>query len=196
MNKKVIDLLLVLALLAAIGFLVFSQLQNVGGLQSSISTATNVPNFASTQTDTIVPTRTALPTRTSTSTPKPTATRRPTSTPTTVPTATVTIGPTQSPVDGEIQDGIERGSRIVEAIEAYNQAQGFYPPALRDLVPNYLPEIPVTVTGQPFFYRVFERTTVMSPEIYWVSFKVASQEHVTCTYFRRLQYWDCNFVSP
>jgi hypothetical protein len=99
-------------------------------------------------------------------------------------------------VDREIEDGIERGNLIVQAIEAYTRAKGFYPAGLDDLVPDYLSELPLTSTDQPFFYRVFDRTTVMSPEIYWVSFRVVSLNNVTCTYYRRLQYWDCNFASP
>jgi len=89
-----------------------------------------------------------------------------------------------------------RGNQLVQAIEAYTRSNGFYPAALTDLVPNHITELPVTISGEPFFYRVFERTTVMAPEIYWVSFRVMSQEHVTCTYYRRLEYWDCNFSSP
>lgn len=99
-------------------------------------------------------------------------------------------------MDLEIEDGIERGNRVVQAIEAYTRAEGFYPATLDDLSPDYLSELPFTSTDQAFFYRVFERTTIMSPEIYWVSFRVASQSNLTCTYYRRIQYWDCNFSSP
>ena len=206
-NKEVFDALVVLALLASIGYLVYLQLRNEGKLPLSNSTPPSTVTLTSrlteARTPTLVPpastTQTPIPTRTSTVTPTPTMTSRPTTTSVPGPTLTAALVPnsgTQLPVDVEIKDGIERGDQLVQAIEAYTQAKGFYPAALEDLVPDYLPAIPVTITSQPFFYRVFERTTVMSPEIYWVAFRVVSQSHVTCTYFRRLQYWDCNFASP
>jgi hypothetical protein len=64
------------------------------------------------------------------------------------------------------------------------------------LVPDYLSAIPLTETGRPFFYRLFGGTGPMAPEVYWLAFKVESKDHVTCTYMRRLDYWDCNFESP
>ena len=206
MNKKVTDLLLVLTLLAAIGFLVYLQLRDEGQLIPSNTTATIPVTFASIPTDTratnpissTAPTRTPVRAQTFTFTPSPTLTPKPTLTPTRIPTlsASPVRNATVWPIDVEIQGGIERGDQVVEAIEAYFQARGFYPPSLSDLVPDYLPEVPVTISSQPFFYRVFERTTVMAPEIYWVAFKVISRENVTCTYYRRLQVWDCNFASP
>jgi hypothetical protein len=36
----------------------------------------------------------------------------------------------------------------------------------------------------------------MAAEVYWLAFKVASQDHLVCTYYRRLAYWDCNYESP
>jgi hypothetical protein len=206
MNKNMTDLLLVLALLAAIGFLVFLQLRDEGKLELLNPTATEEAAPASRPTNTLAPilfsptapTQTLVRTRTATVTSSPSPTPKVTSTATSAATLTLTpiANKTQWPVDEEIRLGIERGNTVVQAIETYNQNQGFYPAVLGDLVPAYLPEIPVTISGQQFFYRVFERTTVMSPEIYWVAFKVVSQNHLTCTYFRRLEYWDCNYASP
>lgn len=96
----------------------------------------------------------------------------------------------------EIRDGIEKGNEIVRAIEIYNLDQGHYPLSLDDLVPNYISNSPVTSTGQPYFYRLFGSTDKLAFEIYWLAFRVAEQEHTICTYYRRLEYWDCNFASP
>lgn len=204
MKKDVIDILLVVALLASVGLLTFFQLRKEGKLPVAESTGTTTAPSILTETrqptliSTIAPTRTVLPTQTSTLTSVPTVILRPTFT-ASPPVLTATLptnASTLSPVDAEINDGIARGDQIVQAIEAYTQANGFYPSELTALVPNYLTEIPVTISSQPYFYRVFDRTTVMSPEIYWLSFRVTSQENVTCTYYRRLEYWDCNFSSP
>ena len=205
--KEVLDALLVLAILAAVGFLAYWLWRNDGELpflnSTPASTEGLLPQLTATPTPARLsaasPTGTLIPTQSFTVTPVPTGTSLPTATPTrsTARTATLPAGAsTLSAADAEINDGIARGNLIVQAVEAYTQSNGFYPSALSDLVPNYLTELPVTVSGEPFFYRVFERTTVMAPEIYWVSFRVMTQEHVTCTYFRRLEYWDCNFSSP
>lgn len=202
--REVFDALLLIVLLVSIAFLVY-YLQIPREDRPSISdlfpgdTKTPTITYAAIPTRVLVLTPPAMQTQTSTLLPSPTARLSPTATPTpkrvfgTTPAPTST---TQLSADMEIEDGIERGNRIVQAIEAYISAKGFYPAALDDLVPDYLPELPLTITDQPFFYRVFERTTVMSPELYWVSFRVVSQSNVACTYYRRLQYWDCNFSSP
>lgn len=205
--REVLDALLVLAMVAAVGFLAYWLWRNDGKLPFSDSTPVSTVSLATpttatrppTRVSTASPTQTLVPTRTFTVTPAPTTTSRPTSTSTLSRNSTATLSAsasTRSPADAEINDGIARGNQIVQAIEAYTQSNGFFPASLTDLVPTYLTELPVTISGEPFFYRVFERTTVMAPEIYWVSFRVMSQEHVTCTYYRRLEYWDCNFSSP
>lgn len=202
--REVLDALLLVVILVSIAFLVYY-------LQIPPQDRPPLPNLISGDTKTPAVTNSAIPTRvlvltppaartqTPTAIPNQTATLSPTTTPTTQRTSSATLVSTstiQLSVDTEIADGIERGNLIVEAIEAYITAKGFYPAALDDLVPDYLLELPLTITDQPFFYRVFERTTVMSPELYWVSFRVISGSNVTCTYIRRIQYWDCNFSSP
>lgn len=200
--REVLDALLLIVILVSIAFLVY-YLQIPPEDRPSIpdlipgDTKTPTITYTTFPTRLLVLTPPAVRTQTPTAPPSLTATLSPTATPkrvsgtTPVPTSTIQLS-----VDTEIADGIERGNRIVEAIEAYITAKGFYPATLDDIVPNYLPELPLTITNQPFFYRVFERTTVMSPELYWVSFRVVSQSNVTCTYYRRLQTWDCNFSSP
>jgi hypothetical protein len=202
--REVLDALLLIVILIAIAFLVYY-------LQIPPEDRPSIPDLIPRDTKTPTITYTAIPTRLLVLTPPAARTQTPTASPSLTaalsPTATLTpqrvSGTTPVPtstirlsVDTEIADGIERGNRIVEAIEAYITAKGFYPAALDDLVPDYLPELLLTITNQPFLYRVFERTTVMSPELYWVSFRVVSENNVTCTYYRRLQYWDCNFSSP
>ncbi len=147
---------------------------------------------------TLVPASVTIPTKTRTATPPPT--RTPTRTPpaTATPTASITptSGPTFSPQDPEINDGIERGNRLIVAIEAYRSAEGHYPSTLSVLVPDYISAIPLTVTEQTFMYRLFDDSSPLAQEVYWLAFKVLRRAHTACTYFRRLDYWDCNFVSP
>jgi len=45
-------------------------------------------------------------------------------------------------------------SEIRSALLAYSQTQGSFPPELTSLVPNYLPELPVSpITGEVYEYR-------------------------------------------
>jgi len=202
--REVLDALLLIVILISIAFLVYYlqiPQEERPPISDLIQWGTKTPGFSATAmpTRTFIVTPSAAHTQISTATLAPTATSAPTASPTPslVSRSTLTQSSTVPwTVDLEIEDGIEQGNLIVEAIEAYISARGFYPAALADIVPDYLSALPVTKSSQAFFYRVFDRTTVMSPEIYWVSFRVASQNNVTCTYYRRLQYWDCNFASP
>lgn len=52
----------------------------------------------------------------------------------------------------------ERAEKVVAAVEAFNAAEKRYPDKLEDLVPRYLPEIPVAKYTLPFHtfqYRVY-----------------------------------------
>ncbi len=212
--KKTIDILLVIVFLGAVAYVVATGL---GGVISAVGpTPTNsaVPTFAPSQTsiptDTLtptlipasvtIPTKTSTPTQELTSTPtsSPTPTSTETPTPSTTPTITQTstADPTQSSLGVEIANGIDQGNQIVKAIEAYHNAQGIYPLTLDDLVPTYLDKLPKTLTGQDFYYRLFDNGGPLASEVYWLAFKAVRQEHVTCTYLRRLDYWDCNYDSP
>lgn len=206
--RKGLDLLLILILLIASAAAVFFGMRNGGGLQPvPTSTSTATPTIFLTATITFTPTKTptptlipasaAVPTQTSTLTPIPTATSSPTLTPTSTltPTATPTGDP-PSPLSQEIKEGIARGNEIVKAIEAYHAAIGIYPPTLNELMLVYLKEIPLTSTGQPYFYRWFDPSSPMASEVYWLEFRAADQAHVVCTYMRRIDYWDCNYDSP
>lgn len=205
--RKLIDPLLVLILIVTIGYLILAGDRENGTVVSAASASetpvrlvsvTTIPTRTSTPTDvptaTLIPASVTVPTKTVT--PHPTS--LPTSTATITPTAslTPTKAPTQSAVEQEINDGIARGNQIVQAIESYHNSQGQYPSTLDALIPAYLSGIPLTETDRPFFYRLFDGSSPMASEVYWLAFRLDSRDHVTCTYLRRLDYWDCNFASP
>ncbi len=210
-TKRGIDLLLVLVLLIAVGVVIYFGMFNNGGFSMSLptSTLTLTPSptifltatITSTPTETLTPTlipaSAAVPTETVTFTPLPSLTPSPTltSTPTLTVTATSTGDPV-TPLSQEIKEGIVRGNEIVKAIESYHTAMGVYPTTLNDLMPVYMKTIPLTSTGQPYFYRLFDPTSPMASEVYWLEFRAVDQDHVLCTYLRRIDYWDCNYDSP
>jgi hypothetical protein len=206
--KNGIDLLLILVLLATIGLLVYFGLDNgtvaepVSPTSALISTSsikvvsaseTAIPTQI--QTATLIPASVTIPTKTATFTARPsqTATKIPTASSTE--TAAADITPVSSLVQ-EINTAIERGNRIVQAVEAYYSATGVYPTTLNSLTPAYLPDLPMTSTGQAYFYRLFDASSPLASDVYWVSFRAINQDHVACTYFRRLDYWDCDYASP
>ncbi len=202
--KKGIDLFLILVLLVTVGLLVYFGLgsSNTGEspTPNSTSTLTTAAPVTETSTGTGIltatsgPTFVIIPTRTATFIPKPTDTAINTPTATYI-VATSAVTPL-SPLEQEIKMGIEKGNQIVQAIEAYHAAKGKYPITLDELLPTYLSDIPMTLTGQAYFYRLFENSSPLADEMYWVSFRAVNQDHVACTYFRRLDTWDCDYASP
>ena len=202
--KKGIDLFLILVLLVTVGLLVYFGLGSGNTVKppspnptSTITLAapveeTSVPT--SVQSATPVPTLFIVPTGTATVIPLPTNTD--TTTPTATDTVTAMVFTPLSPLDQEIKTGIERGNRIIQAIEAYHSAKGEYPPTLDVLLPTHFSDVPMTSTGQAYFYRFFDGSSPLADEVYWVSFRAINQDHVTCTYFRRLDAWDCDYASP
>lgn len=208
--KNGIDILLIIILLATVGFLIYFGLGDVSTVitpditstsfpvSNSTAVVSNTPTFIPTAayTATLIPASVTIPTKTYTATPLPTQTSTLTPTATVTATSTLSTGLPHSQVDQEIKSGIERGNRIVKAVETYHNATGQYPSTLNDLVPKYLSDIPITTTGQAFFYRLFDPNSPLAQEVYWVSFRAINQDHVACTYYRRLDYWDCDFSSP
>ena len=206
--KKSVDLLLILPLLLAIVLIVFAS--QTGTLTEFFGAGIAVPIGSGTLSvaPSVLPSTTSLSTSTtppvgaSTSTPLPSSsstqanTQSPTPTPTTPPTETAIPTTTETPVSQEIEGGIATGNEIVLAIEHYYLDHGYYPAALDDLLPAYLSSIPITSMGQTYFYRFFDGAHPMAAEGYWLSFRVSEQENLTCTYLRRLEYWDCNYASP
>lgn len=207
--KKVLDVLLVLLLVGLVGYLIYADGKDgvLVGTPAPVNTSAGIL-----PTDTFIPTRNATSTLPPASVTVPAKTAAPTSTPTltasatpsqtltptasSTPTSTLTTVPTQSLLDREIADGIQRGDQIIKAIETYRAEKGIYPLSLDDLIPRYMAEIPLTVNGRLFFYRLFDTAGPMAPEIYWLAFRAETRANVTCTYLRRLDYWDCNFASP
>lgn len=202
--KKGIDLLLILVLLVTVGLLVYFGLGSGNTVELPSPNPTSTFTTAAPVTETLaptsvlsatpVPTLVIVPTGTATFIPQPTNTT--TTTPTASDTVTVVVVTPLSLIDQEIKTGMERGNRIIHAIEAYHSAKGEYPPTLDVLLPIYLSDIPMTSTGQAYFYRFFEDSSPLADEVYWVSFRAINQDHVACTYFRRLDTWDCDYASP
>jgi len=206
--KKSVDLLLILPLLLALVYVVVAS--QTGAIPALFASGTPVPIEQGVESATptvhasVIPNGTSTISRTSTPTlpPSPsftsteTITQTPTSTGTPTPINTGTSTATGPPASQEIESGIATGNEIIQAIERYSLEQGHYPPALTDLLPAYLPGLPVTSTGQPYFYRSFDAGHPMAAEGYWLAFRVIEQENLICTYMRRLEYWDCNYASP
>lgn len=56
-------------------------------------------------------------------------------------------------ITGPTQLDAQRQQQILQAINAYGTATGWYPPTLEALVPQYLPAVPYTESGQAFLYN-------------------------------------------
>ena len=201
--KKGIDLFLILVLLATIGLLIYFGMNGAYPVlqlapvtpatnESLLIGETSLPTAM--MTTTLIPTLVVELSGTTAQTPKPAEVA--TSTFTALNTQSTSIGTPVSSLDLEINTGMEKGNRIIQAIEAYRTAKGEYPSVLDDLSPTFLSDIPLTSTGQAYFYRLFDKNSPLVDEVYWVSFKVINQDHVACTYFKRLETWDCDFASP
>ncbi|HJW72466.1 MAG TPA: type II secretion system protein GspG [Geothrix sp.] len=50
--------------------------------------------------------------------------------------------------------------RVMDALTRYRAKKGEYPPSLRDLVPEYVEQVPETPWGHPFFYRPYVTTPI------------------------------------
>lgn len=97
-------------------------------------------------------------------------------------------------VDKEIKSGFEIGQTIIQAIDSYFKDVGRYPDKLDDLVPNYISEIPKTITDQEYEYFL------ANPEIenlftYRLSFVVSLKLNTGCSYFFPGG-WECGIKNP
>ncbi|MBN2501779.1 MAG: hypothetical protein JXB38_13445 [Anaerolineales bacterium] len=119
-------------------------------------------------------------------------------------TATATLAPTQTPtitptmsltrewINEEIKSGKEQLEMIIQAIEQYYEDTGAYPESLDALIPDYLDEIPLTITGQQFEYGLFDHY------IYIVKFEIARKRNPDtnsvwlCGYIRSSDLWECS----
>ena len=77
------------------------------------------------------------------------------------------------------------GDLVVNALYIYKETYGVFPKTLKDLLPNYLQEIPKTQGGQDFFY------ITDSFDGFIISFKVESR--LGCGYTDKLKDWDCSY---
>jgi hypothetical protein len=55
-----------------------------------------------------------------------------------------------------IETNTSKAAPIIEAIYAYREDTGGFPPGLITLVPDYLDSLPETTRGEPFLYRRYE----------------------------------------
>jgi hypothetical protein len=53
----------------------------------------------------------------------------------------------------EVNEGIETGNLIIQALEKYFMDKGVYPQSLNELIPEYLPSMPCTLSGNKFGYH-------------------------------------------
>jgi hypothetical protein len=85
----------------------------------------------------------------------------PTATRTSIPTKTPPVTATGTPVSQEMMDGILAGNQVVRAIEDYYLNMNRYPTSLTDLIPTYLPGLPVTPDSLTY-------TACSMPPVRWV----------------------------
>ena len=109
-------------------------------------------------------------------------------------TPTIEIDPTLAWENEEIDFGKERVYILVEAIEDFYMENSEYPMTLDQLVPHFLPSLPMTLYGDPYNYQKIDGF------IYIVSFDLIRQSTenrtVTCGYVRANEVWECSGYSP
>lgn len=103
------------------------------------------------------------------------------------PSVQATFDAVRASIIEEKESGKQQGDEIVEAIERYYKETSQYPNNLDELIPIYLGELPLTITGQQFGYRLVE------PQIYYLSFLLGRREgRFACTYMGDLKEWECS----
>jgi hypothetical protein len=90
--------------------------------------------------------------------------------------------------DDEIADGKAKSSVVIQSIEQFKLDNGHYPVAMEDLMPKYLTEIPITLTGHQIEYYRDE-------DFYTVSFMLKRRSKLPegCGYHRYLDIWECSY---
>jgi hypothetical protein len=111
------------------------------------------------------------------------------STPSTTPTPQNTMDAKQM----ERQAGMEIGNKIISAIEQYHEITGNYPNELSDLVPQYLEEIPFTLTGQEYQYVLYKPDFGNGP---YVLYFYGVTGHWACGYSPKYDEWECGSGIP
>jgi hypothetical protein len=75
----------------------------------------------------------------------------------------------------------EKVQVIIDAIYRYKQINGTFPQTLDNLRPDFLKEIPTTVTGESFFYRTVDG--------FLIGF--SGTLHHGCRYTDQYKNWEC-----
>ena len=87
----------------------------------------------------------------------------------------------------EIDSGKQQVVLIVEAIEDYFDKNEEYPKTLNELVPDYLDEIPKTITNQDFQYWLSEVDNFI------VAYPLKTKNnHYMCGYIKKMEEWECS----
>jgi len=94
--------------------------------------------------------------------------------------------------DDEIEANKERASKIIQAVYAFEQAQGRFPEHLDELVPEHIAEMPKTVQGSDFIYYVV-RSEHYDPGHFDLGFELASRRNMGCGYSSKYENWECGF---
>ena len=88
----------------------------------------------------------------------------------------------------EINAGKEQAQEILDAIQRFNIDNNKFPLKLDELVPEYLNEIPITTTGQPYSYKQFDLHTFI------LTFRLSSSQdklNAYCAYLYSSDLWEC-----
>ena len=99
-------------------------------------------------------------------------------------TPNTTFAPTFAWWDEESEPSKMIGNTIVEALANFKQNNGQYPSALEELNPDYLNEIPKTVTGHPFLYDLYDK------DYYILKFPF-TRRNIACGYTPLSEEWEC-----
>lgn len=87
--------------------------------------------------------------------------------------------------EDEVRINKERANKIIDALDRYAQEDRGFPKDLAVLVPEYLDELPKTVSGDNFRYIVWPAG------YYELSFSLVSKAHRGCGYMSRYEEWEC-----
>jgi hypothetical protein len=107
------------------------------------------------------------------------------------PTLQVTIELTSITMSNEFQSGKEQGSVIISAIEQFQDNKGRFPDSLNELLPKYLCQLPNTITGQIYTYKLLQPNEYNSWSSYLLSFEISNKVNTGCTYLSGLNQWEC-----
>lgn len=90
--------------------------------------------------------------------------------------------------DEEIADGKAKSAIVISAVEQFKLDNGHYPETMEDLMPKYLTEIPITLTGHQIEYH-------RDRDFYIVSFELKKRTKLPagCGYLRDLDTWECSY---